>query len=152
MADIPFGGTGILRFGATFTNPYESILSRSSTCPRNALKRRCWDGKLELGRSILVRGEQEAVYSLAAGFGDCSYLYPAILKPFSASGKGGINNRRNLNSAGLGGFDCLSCSCLSTTTRKRAMADFRQLALDFVLEDDEAKLTELAQRAAKGVL
>lgn len=32
------------------------------------------------------------------------------------------------------------------------MADFRQLALDFVLEDDEAKLTELAQRAAKGVL
>lgn len=32
------------------------------------------------------------------------------------------------------------------------MADFRQLALDFVLEDDEAKLTGLAQRAAKGVL
>lgn len=30
------------------------------------------------------------------------------------------------------------------------MADFRQLALDFVLEEDEAKLTELAQRAAKG--
>ncbi|KAK0759732.1 hypothetical protein N5P37_007920 [Trichoderma harzianum] len=29
------------------------------------------------------------------------------------------------------------------------MADFRQLALDFVLEEDEAKLTELAQRAAK---
>lgn len=32
------------------------------------------------------------------------------------------------------------------------MADFRQLALDFVLEEDEAKLTELAQRAAKGML
>lgn len=31
------------------------------------------------------------------------------------------------------------------------MADFRQLALDFVLEDDEAKLTGLAQRAAKGM-
>ncbi|EHK17051.1 uncharacterized protein TRIVIDRAFT_183390 [Trichoderma virens Gv29-8] len=29
------------------------------------------------------------------------------------------------------------------------MADFRQLALDFVLEEDEAKLTDLAQRAAK---
>ncbi|KAL7921065.1 Dos2-interacting transcription regulator of RNA-Pol-II domain-containing protein [Trichoderma austrokoningii] len=29
------------------------------------------------------------------------------------------------------------------------MADFRQLALDFVLEDDEAKLTELAQKAAR---
>ncbi|KAH0495742.1 hypothetical protein TgHK011_009273 [Trichoderma gracile] len=29
------------------------------------------------------------------------------------------------------------------------MADFRQLALDFVLEEDEAKLTQLAQRAAK---
>lgn len=34
----------------------------------------------------------------------------------------------------------------------RVMADFRQLALDFVLEEDEAKLTELAQRAAKGRL
>lgn len=32
------------------------------------------------------------------------------------------------------------------------MADFRQLALDFVLEDDEAKLTALAQKAAKGTL
>lgn len=32
------------------------------------------------------------------------------------------------------------------------MADFRQLALDFVLEEDEAKLTALAQRAAKGML
>lgn len=31
------------------------------------------------------------------------------------------------------------------------MADFRQLALDFVLEEDDAKLTELAQRAAKGM-
>lgn len=80
MADIPFGGTGILRFGATFTNPYISILSRSLACPRNALNRRRWDGKLEPGSSILVRGEQEAVYSLAAGFGDCSYLYPAILE------------------------------------------------------------------------
>jgi DNA repair/transcription protein MET18/MMS19 len=31
------------------------------------------------------------------------------------------------------------------------MADFRQLALDFVLEEDEAKLTALAQKAAKGM-
>lgn len=32
-----------------------------------------------------------------------------------------------------------------------AMADFRQLALDFVLEDDQAKLTSIARKAASGV-
>ena len=31
------------------------------------------------------------------------------------------------------------------------MADFRQLALEFVLADDEAKLTSLAQQAASGI-
>lgn len=30
------------------------------------------------------------------------------------------------------------------------MADFRQLALEFVLADDEAKLTSIAQQAASG--
>lgn len=31
------------------------------------------------------------------------------------------------------------------------MADFRQLALDFVLEDDDAKLADIARKAASGV-
>jgi hypothetical protein len=31
------------------------------------------------------------------------------------------------------------------------MADFRQLALEFVLADDEAKLTSLARQAASGL-
>jgi hypothetical protein len=30
------------------------------------------------------------------------------------------------------------------------MADFRQLALEYVLADDEAKLTSLAKQAASG--
>ena len=30
------------------------------------------------------------------------------------------------------------------------MADFRQLALEYVLADDEAKLTSIAQQAARG--
>lgn len=30
------------------------------------------------------------------------------------------------------------------------MADFRQLALEFVLSDDEAKLTSLSKQAASG--
>jgi hypothetical protein len=33
----------------------------------------------------------------------------------------------------------------------RPMADFRQLALEFVLADDEAKLTSLARQAASGL-
>ena len=32
------------------------------------------------------------------------------------------------------------------------MADFRQLALEYVLGDDEAKLTSIAKQAAKGML
>lgn len=30
------------------------------------------------------------------------------------------------------------------------MADFRQLALEYVLADEEAKLTSIAQQAARG--
>lgn len=33
---------------------------------------------------------------------------------------------------------------------RAGMADFRQLALEFVLEDDDAKLSSIAQRAASG--
>lgn len=81
--------------------------------------------------------------------------YPAILywKPFGASGQGGINKQAESHflSALELSTDSLVLAQAPSATR-RAMADFRQLALDFVLEDDEAKLTGLAQRAAKGVL
>jgi hypothetical protein len=148
MADIPFGGTGILRFGATFTNTFHSV--KKLDLAENTLNRRPWIGKLTPGSSILVRGEQEAVYSLDAAFGDCSYPPPYWRLRFGASSQG---------ESATGGISFLSDLELSTVSlvlvpskRRRAMADFRQLALDFVLEDDQAKLTALAQRAAKGVL
>lgn len=36
-------------------------------------------------------------------------------------------------------------------TKDCVMADFRQLALEYVLGDDEAKLTSIAKQAAKGM-
>lgn len=82
-----------------------------------------------------------------------AHIYtPPYWKLFSASSKGGINNKRNLNFLDLEASTVSFALVQAPSARRRAMADFRQLALDFVLEDDEAKLTELAQRAAKGVL